>query len=87
MYLHLGGETVVKTSEVVAIFNMENIALSSPAHIFLKDAVNTQDDASVTLNESKSLIITDKKIYISPISSFTLMKRASYFSELAKGEQ
>lgn len=84
MYLHLGGETVVKTSEVVAILNMENIALSSPAHIFLKDAVSTQSEDDAQQSPSKSLIITDKCIYISPISSFTLMKRAGYFSELSK---
>lgn len=82
MYLHLGGEVVVKVSEVVAILNMENIS-NAAVQLFLKKAVEIQKNNELG-SETKSLIITEDKVYISPISSFTLMKRAGYLSDLAK---
>ncbi|HEX2953174.1 MAG TPA: extracellular matrix/biofilm biosynthesis regulator RemA family protein [Bacillota bacterium] len=83
MYLHLGGETVVKVSEVVAILNLENLSIAS-AQTFLKKSIETRDNLNKDQDEPKSLIITNDKVYTSPISSFTLMKRAAYLSDVTK---
>ena len=59
MYLHLGQETVVRTKDIIGIFDIENASISKYTKDFLSNA-------------------TDKgqKLYISQISSRTLLKRA-----------
>ena len=67
MFLHLGGNMVVKTRDLVAIINVEN---GMPSRI--PGTVEKTKVAATT----KSLIITKENLYQSPISSGTLKKRA-----------
>ena len=82
MYLHLGQDTVVRSKEVVGIFDLENASLSKFTRDFL--AENTKADAviNVSMEMPKSFVLCqdeqNKKstVYISQISSRTLLKRA-----------
>ncbi len=83
MFLHLGGNTIVRTKDVVAILNAENHRGNHAAQL----AIKAPSDATATKNtgeETKSFVITDKAVYLSPISSGTLKKRAEYLAELNK---
>jgi hypothetical protein len=70
MFLHLGGNKVIRTKDVVAIISVEKTTTGIKS--FPKVIRETTDEGM------KSMIFTDKKIYLSPISSATLKKRADY---------
>lgn len=80
MFLHLGGEIVVRTKDVIAILNVEKNKAwfrSLPKGVQAK----TADHGSPEEQEGiKSLVITDDAVYHSPISSSTLKKRAEQLS-------
>lgn len=81
MYLHLGGDVVVKTSEVVAILNLENISTSQSSREYLRSLEDRNGVGAFDPKETKSIIITQDKVYASPISSLTLMKRAEIWAD------
>ncbi len=71
---------IVRTKDVVAILNAENHRAGQPCQLPVKAAT----DASAVKNtgeETKSFVVTAKTIYLSPISSGTLKKRAEYLAE------
>ena len=81
MFLHLGGDIVVKTKTIIAIMDMETSSVSKITKKFLKIA--TKEDNVININTyelPKSYVICEengeKKVYVSPISSKTLFKRA-----------
>ncbi len=91
MYLHLGGEVCVRIKEIVAIMDLETSSTSKITREFLKKM--QKEGSVININEEeipKSYVVTkeDNKttMYISPISSQTLLKRANnlkaYFSML-----
>lgn len=79
MYLHLGNDIVIKTSEIIGIFDLEKSSVAKNTKNFLSDAKNHYKVITVSYEMPKSFIVTDekdgKKVYISQISSKTLNKR------------
>ncbi len=79
MYLHLGQDTVVKTDTVIGIFDLDNATVSKKTRDFLTRAEKDGKVVNVTYELPKSFIVcNDKgktKVYISQISSVTLLKR------------
>jgi regulator of extracellular matrix RemA (YlzA/DUF370 family) len=79
MYIHLGNDVVISAVDVIAILNIEkNI---SPD---LKDIIEVAEIERkiVTISKKdkkKALVVCNDRIYISPISSNTLYKRASHY--------
>lgn len=64
MYIHLGGNRIVRTKDIVAILNIEsslNYSLS-----------NTKD---LSQDELRSIVITNDETLGSTVSSLTLLKR------------
>lgn len=80
MYLHLGQETVVKTDAVLGIFDLENTSLSKYTKEFLVAANKRGSVINVSYEMPKSYVLCleqDREVlYISQISSRTLLKRA-----------
>lgn len=75
MFIHIGGDTVVSSSDVIAIFDIDS--KDKPAtKAFLEQESALGRVEVVDVAELKSFIITDTKVYFSPISSLTLKKRA-----------
>ncbi len=71
MFLHLGGLEVTQVKKIIAILNMEKTSL-------LKESQNKlygKEVKDISGGKAKSAVITDDKIIITPISSFTLAKR------------
>jgi extracellular matrix regulatory protein B len=81
MFVHLGGDTLINSKRVVAIINAENAMRANSTKEFLKTA---QEEGFVQKinHEYASIVITDKTVYLSPISSQTLKKRAGFVEEL-----
>ncbi|HEX7056512.1 MAG TPA: extracellular matrix/biofilm biosynthesis regulator RemA family protein [Bacilli bacterium] len=82
MYLHLGGEKVISTSEIIAIFDISPDKPAKISQAFLDIAEGENKIEVIGEEEAKSLVVTESKIYYSPISSTTLKKRANQLTEL-----
>ena len=88
MYLHLGQDTVVRLQDIVGIFDMENATISKNTRQFLADAEKGGRVFNVTLELPKSFVVCvdqdgTETVYISQISSSTLLKRTGFIDDLA----
>ncbi len=82
MYLHLGQDTILRTRDIVGIFDLDTTTLSRHTRDFLTRAEKSGRVVYVTDELPKSFIVTaadPPKIYISQISSATLKKRSGMF--------
>ncbi len=81
MYVHLGGDTVVLQKDIIAIFDLELTSISKITREFLHVAEEEGFVVNVSDDLPKSYILTEadneSKVYISPISAATLLKRAN----------
>lgn len=81
MFLHLGENTVISTENLVGIFDMDNTTVSKITRDYLTKMQKENKVVNVSYELPKSFILCrDKKtneelLYISPISTQTLLKR------------
>ncbi len=81
MYLHLGGEYVIKEEEVIGIFDLDTSTVSKHTRSFLNKKEKEKKVINVSYELPKSFILVEnqkkeEKIYISQISTSTLNKRS-----------
>lgn len=97
MFLHLGGEVVVHTSDVIAIFDFQSTKKSKISKEFLKELEEKNSVRMISNEEPRAFIIVKNRskgkkenknlrsiIYYSPISALTLQKRAGYLEDIDK---
>lgn len=78
MFIHIGGDVVVVTIEVVAIIDANHVERSMKKNNYLLNKVEKSHHVvKITSEDIKSIVITTDTIYYSPISSLTLKKRAT----------
>lgn len=83
MYLHLGNETVIKKEDIIGIFDLENTSISRHTRKFLAVREKEKQVINVSYELPKSFIVCkrknkrNQKVYISQISTSTLLKRLS----------
>jgi hypothetical protein len=76
MYIHLGGDVLIKKNQIVAIIDLETSKEGKVNENFLNNIINNNKIIYISENgKEKTLIITLKEYYLSPISSTTLFKR------------
>lgn len=86
MFVHLGGDVVVPKEEVIAILNTQLMKKTEVNREFMELAENDGFINSISdKSNAKSVVITSKKIYLSPISSVTLKKRSDEIFIVAEG--
>lgn len=92
MYLHLGQDTVVDTESILGIYDMDTSTVSKWSREYLNKAEKEGRVINVSFYDlPKSFIICREKedekeferVYISPLSSQTLLRR-SQSSQLIK---
>ena len=76
MFVHIGGEYTILVDSVISLVNLETVqASSSDMNAFLK----LQEDENILEYVSeeipRSLILTDDRTYVSPLSVATILKR------------
>ncbi len=82
MYIHLGQETVIRSDDVIGIFDLETTTVSKNTRIFLEKSEKKGEVINVSYELPKSFTLTNEKnskqnkVYISQISSSTLFKRS-----------
>lgn len=85
MYLHLGEETLVRTKDIIGIFDMDTTTVMKSSRNFLNKAEKEKRTVTVSFELPKSFIVcknnksSDKTIYISQLSSTTLENRSKTF--------
>lgn len=82
MFIHLGGDTLVSSKKIVAILNAEHTMGANTTKEFIKLETGKGSIIELDGDNYKSIIITDHYVYLSPISSLTLKKRAGFVAEL-----
>lgn len=83
MYLYLGSDKVVRSQDVLGIFDIENTSVSKFTREFLNRPGKNHEVFNVSYEMPKSFILCQEKektvIYISQISPQTLLKRANQY--------
>ena len=83
MYLHLGENRVVRTDSIIGIFDMDTSTISKWTKDYLSNATKNKRVINVSMELPKSFVVCNEnneiKVYVSQISSQTLMKRKSNF--------
>lgn len=79
MYLHLGNETVIKTENILGIFDLDTSTISKHTRNFLSVCEKENKVVNVSYELPKSFIVYNNNgkntIYICQISSQTILKR------------
>ncbi len=91
MFLHIGNDVVIPLKDVIAILDIETTTISKDTREFLKIAEEEGFVETVSEDMPKTFIITEtvdkkSKIYLTPISSVTLQKRANFLQNLSSFE-
>ncbi|MBP2651227.1 MAG: hypothetical protein H6Q74_2052 [Firmicutes bacterium] len=79
MFLHLGADTIVPLKDLITINDIKN-GQSVINDDFLKIMQEEHLIVDISAGNAKSFVVTDQKVYLSPISSLTLKKRAQFIT-------
>ncbi|TMW71995.1 extracellular matrix regulator RemB [Alteribacter natronophilus] len=77
MFIHLGGDTVIRSKDVVAILDHQSRGMSQDNQEFLSENSSRKKVTEISADTIKSVVVTEEQIYLSPISSLTLKRRAN----------
>ena len=75
MYLYIGGNTAVKSGEIIGIFDMDTSTVSKVTRAYLSNAEKRKKVVYVNYELPKSFVVCRDKIYICPLNTATLLKR------------
>ena len=88
MILHIGETTVIKTDDIIGIFDLDTSTISKHTRNYLNKAQRDGEVISVTYDLPKSFIVCRSKetksgkiIYLSQISAQTLLKGSGFIGE------
>ena len=76
MFLHIGEDTLIRDKDIIGIFDMYTSTVNKATRDYLKKAEQEKRIVYVNYDLPKCFVVTDKNVYISPINTSTLSKRA-----------
>lgn len=76
MILHLGSDVAIRTRDLVAVFDYAAICESVGSKEFLEVMKSEGKLVRVSDETVKSAVVTSGNVYLSPISSLTIARRA-----------
>ena len=80
MFLHIGNDVYLPEKDIVAIFNLDTASVSKNTQVYLKRSETKNTIETICDDIPKTFVVTKKnnkdKIYLTNISSATLIKRA-----------
>lgn len=77
MYLHLGADITVKTSDIIGIFDIEKTSVQRSVNDYLSYAQKHGKIYYVSLEMPKSFVVCRDCVYITNVGVYTLRKRAA----------
>lgn len=79
MYIHIGGDTVINTGDIIGVFDLDNSTVSYKTRDFLAQAQKEGKIINTSFDLPKSFIVcknkTDYVIYICQLSPGTIIRR------------
>ena len=79
MYLQLGQDTVIKTDNIIGIFDLDNTTVQKGTRDYLNFAEKNGETKYVSFDLPKSFVVSEKngkrEIYITHLATNTLFKR------------
>lgn len=75
MYLNIGEDFVLKTEDIIGIFDLDKTTVNKATRDFLAKAQKENRVILTSYDLPKSFIIAKEKIYLSPLNTSTLLKR------------
>lgn len=76
MYLHIGGDFLLRSEDIVGIFDIENTSVSKITKEFLKESEKNKKVITTSYDLPRSYVLDkESRVFISPISPATLLKR------------
>ena len=91
MYLHLGEKTVIRTDDIIGIFDLDTSTISKNTRDFLSQSEKDGKVINVSFELPQSFILCREKesyrVYISQISSQTLLKRNYSYKRVYENEK
>ncbi len=88
MYIHIGNEKLIKSEDVIGIFDLDSTTISKRTRDYLRKAEKNGEVETVSYDLPKSFIVCTQKenrgqkVYISQLSVATLEKRSRYIESL-----
>lgn len=79
MYIHIGEDYNIRAKDIIAILDKKSEEKSDLVKEFL--VFHREKVINLSKNPYKSIIITNYKVYLSPIASGTLKKRSMNIQE------
>ncbi len=85
MYIHIGQNKVVQTKDIVGIFDLDSATIKKTTRNYLTSCEKNGKVCTVSNELPRSFAVcanpggAAEKVYISPISSVTLLKRKDNF--------
>ncbi|MGP4069023.1 extracellular matrix regulator RemB [Halobacillus sp. B29] len=86
MFIHIGDDHVIQSKDVVAIIDHSLMASSSIIEEMIFNQRKNRRVVETEEDHVKAIVITNDYIYFSPLSVFTLKKRANMKTTLNKLE-
>ena len=80
MYLHIGTDVIIKSDEIIGIFDLDTASVSKRTRDYLKEAEDNKRVFTVTNDLPKSFIVMQDKnpeVYLTQVSTATLKKRVT----------
>ncbi|MCH5208242.1 MAG: DUF370 domain-containing protein [Oscillospiraceae bacterium] len=75
MFLHLGGDVTVRSSEVIGVFDIEACSVSKITVDYLNGCQKNKQIVNISDDMPKSFIVAENKTYISNVACGTIKKR------------
>ena len=75
MYIHIGGDISLPADKIIGIFDIEKTSVNKEVNLYLKKLQKAGKIYYVSYDMPKSFVVTEKKVYITNVSVFTLKKR------------
>jgi len=78
LYIHLGGDVLIKRNKIVAIIDLELDKLGKTNQTFLENMKKHHKNIRYICKKGreKTMIVTNDDLFFSPISSITIFKRS-----------
>ncbi|MFD2923862.1 extracellular matrix regulator RemB [Halobacillus naozhouensis] len=86
MFIHIGDDHVIQSKDVVTIIDYSLMASSSIIEEMIFNQRKNKQVVETEENHAKSIVVTKDYIYFSPLSVYTLKKRANMMTTLNKLE-
>lgn len=76
LFVHVGGDIILRSKEIIFILNEDIRDNLSVTNEFLKEEEKRKEKIIISEDHIKSIVVTNDKIYYSPVSTLTLNKRS-----------